>query len=51
VFGETPFTLHRQQPEKDKQNVNVAPLQEKFLRKTIYQISKGGYPSQIEERL
>jgi len=27
---ERPFTLHRQQPEKHKQNVDVAPL-EKFM--------------------
>jgi len=26
-----PFALHRQQPEKDKQNIDVSPL-EKFLR-------------------
>jgi len=25
VFCEHPFTLQRQQPEKDEQNVNVAP--------------------------
>jgi len=43
--------LHRRQPEKDEQNVNVVPLQEKFLRTAIYQIPKDGYPSPIEERL
>jgi len=26
VFCESPFTLYRQQPEKDKQNFDVAPL-------------------------
>jgi len=31
---ERPFALHCQQPEKDKQNVDVAPL-EKFLRMPI----------------
>jgi len=27
-----PFALHRQKPEKHKQNVNVVPPLEKFLR-------------------
>jgi len=31
AFCERPFVLHRQQPEKDKQNFGVAPL-EKILR-------------------
>ena len=31
VCGERPFPLHRQEPEKDKQNFEIAPL-EKFLR-------------------
>ena len=31
TFCERPFTLHRQQPEKDKENFDVTPL-EKFLR-------------------
>ena len=30
-FCERPFALHHQQPEKDKQNLDVAPM-EKFLR-------------------
>ena len=33
AFCERPFELQRQQPEADKQNVDVAPLLEKFLRK------------------
>jgi len=32
---ERPFVLHRQQPEKYKQNVDVAPSLEKFLRTPI----------------
>jgi len=31
TFCVCPFALHRQQPEKDKQNVDFSPL-EKFLR-------------------
>jgi len=31
TFCERPFALHRQQPEKDKQKFDVAPL-EKFLQ-------------------
>ena len=34
TFCERPFTLHRQQPEKHKQNLDVAPI-EKFLRTTM----------------
>jgi len=29
---ERPFALHRQQPEKDKQNFNVVPVLANFLR-------------------
>jgi len=32
LFCIRPFSLHRQQPEKDEQNVNFAPPLEKFLR-------------------
>jgi len=43
AFCERAFALHRQQPEKDKQNVSVAPL-EKFLRTPLHNaadLSKG----------
>ena len=32
LFCVCPFALHRQQPEKDKQNVDYAPSLEKFLQ-------------------
>jgi len=32
AFCERPFALHRQQPEKDKQNFDVTSHLEKFLR-------------------
>jgi len=32
AFCERPFALHHQQPEKDKQNFDVAPPLEKFSR-------------------
>jgi len=32
AFCERPFALHRQQPVKDKQNLDVSATLEKFLR-------------------
>jgi len=36
TFCERPFALHRQQAERDKQNVDVAPALEKFLRTPMH---------------
>jgi len=32
VFCEGPIALQREQPDKDKQNADIAPYLEKFLR-------------------
>jgi len=34
-FFERPFALHRQQPEKDKQNLDVVAASEKILRTSM----------------
>jgi len=43
--------LHCQQPEKDKQNVNFAPLGKISADGYVTERPKDGYASQVEERL